>query len=329
MPSITDILEAKKKKKKPFVKRDYRPWNINGDTVPPSISEAIISETTVNNNTPLLDEVNNINTDKIVNWRYHDRPETELGDIKALAEEFKTIGQQQPCIARPCPNDSSKYELIVGERRWRAAIEARLSLKVLVKNLNDSDSALIQASENSSRKDLSDYAKGMSYSRLLNDGVVTHKQLFDKIGVSKQKLSSLLSFSRLPEEFCKEISDFSKISSRTAEEIFKLWNKGEDYQKSILPLIKALEEGKIGHMKLNSLVESQINRPSPKRKHNEKILSSNGRHLFTWREDNNMQPSVHFPSDIVHLFKTKKLDQQKTTEKFVRMMEEMLKEISE
>ena len=58
-------------------------------------------------------------TSKIINWKYNDRPESELGNISELADNIKQIGQQQPCIVRELIA-GQKYELIAGERRWRA-----------------------------------------------------------------------------------------------------------------------------------------------------------------------------------------------------------------
>ena len=80
----------------------------------------------------------------IINWQFHDRPQNELGNIEELAEEFKTIGQQQPCIVRPIKNQYADYEVIVGERRWLAAKKANVKLKVVVLSLSDNDAALIQ-----------------------------------------------------------------------------------------------------------------------------------------------------------------------------------------
>ena len=83
-----------------------------------------------------------------------------------MAEEFLSIGQQIPCIVRKITDSVDfQYELIAGERRWRAAQKANVLLKVLIRNLSDNEAALVQISENSNRSALSDYAKGMSYCR--------------------------------------------------------------------------------------------------------------------------------------------------------------------
>ena len=90
------------------------------------------------------DSVLSIDVDKIIRWKYKDRPENELGDIDDLAETFKSVGQQQPCIVRKLHGTAGKYELLVGERRWKAAEKAGLQLKCIIKEIDDKTATLIQ-----------------------------------------------------------------------------------------------------------------------------------------------------------------------------------------
>ena len=184
---------------------------------------------------------------QICNWKYHDRPLTELGDIDEFAAELKNNGQLQPCIVRPLSNNNEyKFELIVGERRWRAAKKANIQLKVLIKELNDHDAAIAQANENSQRKDSSEFAKGMSYAKLINDKVLSQADLTETLKVSQAEVSRLLSFSKIPQIVWDAIEDKSKISARTAAEIRSLCNKGDRYIEAIVKLAKEIERGKLG-----------------------------------------------------------------------------------
>ena len=203
-------------------------------------------------------EIIDISPEKIIPWKYKDRPPNELGDIDLLAKKLLEIGQQQPCIVRPHKNKEAYYELIAGERRWRASIKANINLKVVVKDLTDAEASLVQEEENSSTP-LSEYARGVSYSRLINDNILKHKDLVEKLGISKQKLSRLLSYLELPLDVRSAISDMSKVSSGTAEKIKQLCNKGEDYKNSIIELADKIRDGKIGHEKLDILVNKKIN----------------------------------------------------------------------
>ena len=136
MPSIKQINDSKK-----FQKREYRPWNLSGEKQ----EESLTPKTNLQE-----DEIITLPTDKIVKWKFKDRPENELGDIKSLADDLVNIGQQQPCIVRPIAAGKEKglFELIVGERRWQAAKLAGVELRVIIKELSDSQAALIQSTEN-------------------------------------------------------------------------------------------------------------------------------------------------------------------------------------
>lgn len=235
---------------------------------------------------------------KIRNWSYNDRPDNELGDITAFANELKTLGQQQPCIVRPCHDDSTYlYEVIAGERRWRAAKEANIALKVIVKPLTDREAALCQASENSQRKDLSDYAKGLSFYQMIERGIVSRQELQDNFNKSKSFVRNLLSFGRIPAEIVNAIGDLSKLSAATAYEITRLLEKGPQYHQAILELAHRLSGKNISDKKLQHLVIAQMG------KHKEtlsaiEIKAKDGRHLFTWRKDTNGNRSIAFPKDI-------------------------------
>jgi ParB family transcriptional regulator, chromosome partitioning protein len=215
MPKLEDINTNRDKKN--FKKREYRPWNESGENIHTE-STPHSNYINVTNSSDVLEVI----PSKIKNWLYNDRPENELGDIESLANEFKEIGQLQPCIVRPYSGENKEqvYELIVGERRWRAATMAGVPLKVSIREISDTDAAIIQASENYNRKDLSDYARGMSYFKLIEDGIITSKKLSQSLNMSKQQISRLLSFSRIPIEIKEALGDLSKLSARTAEQIY-------------------------------------------------------------------------------------------------------------
>ena len=268
-----------------------------------------------------IEQVNLIDTNEITNWQYHDRPENELGDIKSLAAEFLKIGQQQPCLIRASNSKEFAYELIIGERRWRAAKLAGVKLKVIIKDLDDSDAALVQAAENDNRLDLSDYAKSMSYCRLISDGIIKQSDLINKLGRSKQYVSALLSYSKLPVEIKEAIGDFSKVSCRTAETIKRLSNKGDVYVKAILLKAKPLRDGVLGSTKLSQYVKEYVNKFGSNHVKANKVISSNGRHLFTIRNDNNSFLSIHFPKDISNLFKENIIDTEEFNNKIKDIIE--------
>ena len=217
---------------------------INFSTKPLQSSSAIGS-----NATSISENIIQLPTSKIINWEYNDRPESEIGNISELADNIKQIGQQQPCIVREIIA-GKKYELIAGERRWRAAKLLNQDLKVIISTLTDTEAALVQAAENNNRLNLSDYAKGQSYAVLIENGVLKQKDLIEKLGKTKQQISALLSYSRIPQDINDAIVNYSLVSARTAETIKQMSAKGEPYVSLIIKIADKIRSGKIGHKTL-------------------------------------------------------------------------------
>ncbi len=251
----------------------------------------------------------NLDTSQIVNWAYHDRPESELGDIDSLANDLIKIGQQQPCIVRPHPSQQNYFELIIGERRWRAAQKAGVKLKVIVRHLDDNEAALAQAAENDNRTDLSDYAKGMHFARLIEKGIIKQRDLTEKLGKSRQYVSSILSFSKLPTEIINAIglTNMKNVSASMAERIKQLCDKGDEYLHLIKEHAEKIASGKIGRAKLEACISNNIIKRTKKDSGSSdllngkviKIITKSGRHVGSLRNDNNYLPSWHYPKSIV------------------------------
>lgn len=275
-----------------------------------------------------LETICQIDPNEIRNWQFHDRPESELGDIAALSKDFESIGQQQPCIVRPTPlGTTEKYELIVGERRWRAAKMAKISLNVIIKDLSDKEAALIQSAENSNRKDLSDYAKSRSYNKLIEEGILTQKDIVEKLSISKQQVSRMLSFFKIPNELVTAINDFSNVSARTASEICRLANKGDHYIQIIIKFATLIRKGDLGQEKLYNLVQKEIESqnnitPSPSEKF--KAFSIDGKHLFTWKKNNGNKISFNFSKDIEGLINENILNIEDITKSFAKILSEKI-----
>jgi len=319
---MPNIKELKASPKKTFKKREYRPYNPEGTELN---QESQIHD--LSSSPAPKDVVLEVDPKKIINWEFHDRPSNELGDIDSLAEEFLSIGQQIPCIVRKITDSVDfQYELIAGERRWRAAQKANILLKVLIRNLSDNEAALVQISENSNRSALSDYAKGMSYSKLIEKNILNQSDLVEKLKISKQQVSRFLSFNKLPIEIRNALGDMSKISAGTAEQMKQLSIKGDSYINAIIHYAAQITEGKIGKNKLVQLVEAKINQLTHK-SISEKVYSLNGRHLYTWRNDNNSIPSIHFPRNIALLIAKGKLDKNIVSNSFKQLLEDMLMDI--
>jgi ParB family chromosome partitioning protein len=295
-------------------------------TVTDYLKSAIIENPSKNGNETIskFDKIVEIETNNIIRWEFKDRPENELGDILELAETFKSIGQQQPCILRYSSKEPGKYELIVGERRWRAAEAAKLKLKAIIHNLDDNTASLIQAVENEKRTDISEFAKGMSYSDKIEKGLLSQKDLTNILNISKQQVTRLLSYKKIPSLLFETIKDFRKVSSRTAYEISRLANKSEENLAFLIEMSEKIRDGKYGAATIEKELHKRLKNKEMVLASKKKIKGTDGRHLFTWRLDNNSSPSMHFPQDILDLIYENIINFEELTEEFKKCIEKKL-----
>lgn len=244
----------------------------------------------------------------IIRWEHKDRPSNELGDIEDLAKSMKEIGQQQPCIVRKLTNSQNKFELIVGERRWRASQLIGTKLKVLVHSLDNKTASLVQVVENEHRKGLSDYAKGMSYANKIELGYITQTELSYLLGVSKQQITKLLSFKKIPQPLLDSIKDFRKVSARTAYELVRISKKSDQHLQALISLADKIREGIYGHNSIIREVALFLDNNPKVSNSNKKVVSYNGKHIFTWRLNSSSVPSIHFPQDVIQALKKNDAD---------------------
>jgi ParB/RepB/Spo0J family partition protein len=240
-----------------------------------------------------------------------DRLKLDKTKLQLLADNISSIGQLQPCTVRFNPNNGIDYELIFGERRYRAAIIKNIMLKVVVKDIDLHTSALLLLSENRNREDNTDYDLSRQITKFLDSDILKQSDIVHKTGISKQKISKLLCFNKIPKEIIEKINDFNKVSASTAECIYKLSNTNDNIC-AILSISSKISSGEYGHSKISRHVEVCNNKVRIQKDKN-KHYSTCGRHLFTIRNDNNNNPSIHFPQDILKLISTNniKVDEMK------------------
>ena len=116
-----------------------------------------------------------------------------------LASSIKQQGLLQPVVVRP--RQAGGYELIAGERRWRAAREAGLeTLPALVRDADDRDSLLLALVENVAREQLSPVEEARAYASLVDEFELSLGEVADRVGRSKPSVSNRLRLLELPEE---------------------------------------------------------------------------------------------------------------------------------
>jgi ParB family chromosome partitioning protein len=121
--------------------------------------------------------------------------------LQELADSIARRGVLQPLLVRPTPGVAGSYQIIAGERRWRAAQKARLhDVPVLVRELSDEDAMAAGLVENLQRADLNAVEEAAGYQRLLNEFHMTQDQLAAAIGKSRTHITHTLRVLNLPSE---------------------------------------------------------------------------------------------------------------------------------
>ena len=161
----------------------------------------------------------NVSIDLIIPNRFQPRLVFDEKALNELADSIKEHGIIEPIIVRQL-ND--KYEIIAGERRYKAACIAGLTkVPVIVRNLSDYKSAQVAVIENVQRRNLNPIEEAKSYKRILDQGLKTQEELAKEIGVSQSTIANKLRLLSLAEPVKQALSE-NKISERHARALLKL-----------------------------------------------------------------------------------------------------------
>ena len=143
----------------------------------------------------------------------------DKNSINELAESIKSKGLVQPILVRPSHSSEGEYEIIAGERRWRAAQVAQLhKIPAVIRNLNDTESLEIAIIENVQRSDLSPIEEAAGYKKLMESYNHTQEQLSEVVGKSRSHIANIIRLLSLPQSIQDMISQGS-ISSGHARAI--------------------------------------------------------------------------------------------------------------
>ena len=128
--------------------------------------------------------------------QFQPRRHFEQAALTELAASIKAQGILQPIVVRALPTpgqDAAQYEIIAGERRWRAAQLAGLAeIPVVIRNLDDETTAAVALIENIQREDLNPLEEAQALQRLLEEFAMTHQQAADVVGRSRAAVSNLI-----------------------------------------------------------------------------------------------------------------------------------------
>jgi ParB family transcriptional regulator, chromosome partitioning protein len=199
--------------------------------------------------------------------KYQPRTRMDPGSLEELAASIKAQGLIQPISVRPV--SAGRYEIIAGERRWRAAQIAGLAeVPVLIRDIPDDAALAMSLIENIQREDLNPLEEAAGIQRLIDEFQMTHQQAADAVGRSRSAASNLLRLLQL---------------AKPAQDMLMAGDIEMGHARALLPLSKS-EQGRIAAMvadkgfsvrEIERMVARELNPPvkkGPDKKHDRDLL---------------------------------------------------------
>ena len=180
------------------------------------------------------EKVQEIHVEDIIPNRFQPRLTFDEEALQELADSIKVHGVIQPLVLRQIGN---KYEIIAGERRYKASCLAGLkTVPAIVREMTDNESAEVALIENVQRKNLTSIEEAQSYKNLLDRGYLTQSDLANKIGVAQPTIANKLRLLNLCDEVQNALLN-EQISERHARSLLQLENP-DDQKKMLDRVIK-------------------------------------------------------------------------------------------
>lgn len=171
------------------------------------------------------EHLNRLPVDLIQRGRYQPRREFDPDSLRELADSIAAQGVIQPVVVRPVEND--RYELIAGERRWRAAQQAGLDeIPVVIKEVTEEAAMAMGLIENIQREDLNPLEEANALSRLLHEFGLTHQEVAKAVGKSRTTVTNLLRLLELNEEV-KQLVETSRLEMGHARALLGLQEEAQ------------------------------------------------------------------------------------------------------
>jgi len=180
------------------------------------------------NNTPETQRQEMLAVGALQPGKYQPRTRMDPGSLEELAASIKAQGLIQPISVRPVAG--GRYEIIAGERRWRAAqIAGLFELPVLIRDIPDDAALAMSLIENIQREDLNPLEEAAGIQRLIDEFQMTHQQAADAVGRSRSAATNLLRLLQL---------------AKPAQDMLMAGDIEMGHARALLPLSKS-EQGRI------------------------------------------------------------------------------------
>ena len=215
----------------------------------------------------LNSSVNKLRIMEIEPNRDQPRKDFDEKSLSELAESIEQHGVLQPLVVRPLT--SGGYQLVAGERRWRAARIAGLTeVPVVIKELTDEEVIEIAMIENLQREDLNPLEEALGYRYMMDELNITQEQAAEKVGKSRPAVANAIRLLRLPDEV-QEMVKNNLISPGHARALL-----GFENQELIIQTAKRIVKEDLSVREVETLVKNSQKTPKvPKQKKRDKFFS--------------------------------------------------------
>ena len=168
-----------------------------------------------------------------------DQPRKQFDEdaLMELADSIRQHGVIQPLLVRPL--DNGMYQLVAGERRWRASRMAGLmEVPVVIRDLSDHEAMEIALIENLQRKDLNVIEEALGYQQLMDKYDMTQEKVAERVGKSRPAVANALRLLNLPEQVIDMVKA-GEVTAGHARALLKLDDEGE-----IIDIAKKIQKGR-------------------------------------------------------------------------------------
>jgi ParB family transcriptional regulator, chromosome partitioning protein len=195
--------------------------------------------------TPLAgDRLATVPLDLLQRGKYQPRVDMRPETLGELAESIKSQGLVQPILVRPLPRrdpgESQRYEIIAGERRWRAAQMAGIAeIPAVIRDVSDQAAVAMALIENIQREDLNPLEEARALARLIEEFGLTHQAAAEAVGRSRAAVSNLLRLMELADEV-KQLLEQRSIEMGHARALLSLTSRRQQIEVAALVAKKSL-----------------------------------------------------------------------------------------
>ncbi len=187
---------------------------------------------------PELPEVQHLRIDAIVPNRYQPRQSFSPQELAELTASLKQNGLLQPILVRR--KGDGIYEIISGERRWRAAKEAGMeTIQAVIRNCGDEESVVLALIENIQRADLNPMEMAKTYHRMMNEFGLTQDTIAQRVDCERSSVANIVRLINLPSEI-QQLIETNQISMGHAKVILGLHEQNEQLRIAKLVVSKVL-----------------------------------------------------------------------------------------